>query len=77
MNKQFLYVDYEKTKIDDKEFIVVYVLEFYSKQVFKIYKLFNTDLVEELNVLDKFENINDKVCIAIKRNGKISLDIKL
>lgn len=77
MNKQFLYVDYDKTKIDDKEFIVVYVLEFYSKKVFKIYKLFNTDLVEELDSFETFNNINDYVGFVIKRDGKISLDIKL
>lgn len=77
MNNQFLYLDYEKRRINDKEFIVINVLEFYRKQVFKIYKIFDTNLVAKLNTFDTYENINDYICFAIKRDGKISLDIKL
>ena len=77
MNNQFLFIDYEKRNIDGKEFLVIYVLEFYKKQVFKIYKISDNNLISKLNTFEKFDNINDYVCFAIKRDGKISLDIKL
>ena len=30
MNNQFLFVDYEKKNIEGKEFLVIYLLEFYN-----------------------------------------------
>lgn len=77
MNNQFLFIDYEKRNIEGKEFLVIYVLEFYKKQVFKIYKISDNNLISKLNTLEKFDNINDYVGFVIKRDGKISLDIKL
>lgn len=77
MNNQFLFVDYEKKNIEGKEFLVIYVLEFYRKQVFKIYKISDNNLISKLNTFEKFDNINDYLGFAIKRDGKISLDIKL
>lgn len=77
MNNQFLFIDYEKKNIEGKEFLVIYVLEFYRKQVFKIYKIFDNNLISKLNTFEKFDNINDYLGFAIKRDGKISLDIKL
>lgn len=82
-NNFFIYLDYEQKTIGDKDFIVIYVLEFYKKQVFKIYKKHNDDLINKLELLDKldkfvgYQNINDNICFDIKRDGKISLDIKL
>lgn len=77
MNNQFLFVDYEKRNIEGKEFLVIFVLEFYRKQVFRIYKIADNNLIAKVNLFEKFENINDYVGFAIKRDGKISLDIKL
>lgn len=77
MNNQFLFVDYEKRNIEGKEFLVIYILEFYRKQVFKIYKISDNNLIGKLNTLSKFDNINDFVDFVIKRDGKIALDIKL
>lgn len=77
MNNQFLFVDYEKKKIEGKEFLVIYILEFYKKQVFKIYKICDDNLVAKLTTLSKFDNINDYVDFVIKRDGKIALDINL
>ncbi len=77
MNNQFCYIDYEKRNIEGKEFLVIYVLEFYKKQVFKIYKLADNNFISKLDTFEKFDNINDFITFAIKRDGKISLDIKL
>lgn len=75
MSNQFLYVDTEKRNIENKEFLVIYVLEFYKKRVFKIYKLYNSNLSAKLATLEKFDNINDYISFAIKGDGRISLDI--
>ena len=77
MNNQFCFIDYEKRNIEGRDFVVIYVLEFYKKQIFKIFKLFDNDLITKLNTFDKFDNINDYITFAIKRDSKISLDIKL
>lgn len=77
MNNQFLFIDYEKRNIEGKEFLIIYILEFYKKQVFRIYKIADNNLISKLNTFEKFDNINDYVGFAIKRDGKISLDIKL
>lgn len=77
MNNQFLFLDYEKRRINDKEFIVIDVLEFSKKQIFRIYKSFDTNLVAKLDNFKNFENFNNYITFAIKRDGKISLDIKL
>lgn len=77
MNNQFLFVDYEKRNIEGKEFLVIYILEFYKKQVFRIYKIADNNLIAKLTTFSKFDNINDYVDFVIKRDGKISLDINL
>lgn len=77
MNNQFCFIDYEKRNIEGKEFIVIYVLEFYKKQIFKIFKLADNNLISKLDTFEKFDNINDFITFAIKRDSKISLDIKL
>lgn len=77
MEKQFLYLDYETRNIEGKDFIVICVLEYYRKQVYRIYKLKNADIIKKLDNFKHFDNINNLVDFVIKRDGKISLDIKL
>lgn len=77
MNNQFLFVDYEIRNIEGRDFIVIYILEFYKKQVFRIYKMADNNLISKLSTFEKFDNINDYLGVVIKRDGKISLDIKL
>lgn len=77
MNNQFLFLDYEKRNIEGKEFIVIYILEFNKKQVFRIYKVFDDNISKKLATFKRFENIKDYIDFVIKRDNKISLDIKL
>ena len=77
MDNQFLFIAYEKRNIGGKEFLAIYVLEFLRKKVYTIYKVSNDNLISKLNTFDKLDNINDYVGFVIKRDGKISLDIKL
>lgn len=76
MKYQFLFIDCEKKKIEEKDFLVIYILEFNKKQLFKIYKKFDTNLSNKINNLKRFDNMNDHVDFVIKRDNKISLDIK-
>ena len=77
MNNQFSFLDYKKRNIEGKEFLVIYVFEFNTKQVLKIYKISDDNLISKLDTFAKFENINYYLDFVIKRDGKISLDIKL
>ena len=77
MNNQFLFINFEKKTIGGKEFLAINVLEYFRKKVYTIYKTSNDDLISKLNTFDKLDNINDYVGFVIKRDGKISLDIKL
>ena len=77
MESQFLYLDYQATKIDSKDFLCIYILEFNKHQVFRIYKPYSQDLVSKLITFEKFDNINEFITFVIKRDGKISLNIKL
>ena len=76
MNNQFLFLDYEKKFIQGKDFICINILEFTTHQVFKIFKPYDDSLVQKLITLEKFDNINDFITYVIKRDGKISLNIK-
>lgn len=77
MNKNFLFLDYYTKNIQDKEFVVIYVLEFYSKKVFKIYKLKQTNLIQKLETFEKFDNLNDYIDFTIKSNNTLALNINL
>lgn len=77
MKNHFLFLDTENRNIEGKNFCVIYILEFYKKQVFKIYKLYDPNTEKKLATFKKFDNINEYVDFVIKRDGKISLDIKL
>lgn len=75
---KFYYLGCDTTKIENNDFIKIYVLDLENKFVHSIYKLnSNKNLVEKLSSIKVFDNITNFVTFAIKRNGKISLDIKL
>lgn len=77
MDKDFLFLDYSTTNIEGKDFIVIYVLEFYKHQVFKIYKPKTKEIFSKLEELQPFDNINSLIDYVIKSNNKITLNINL
>lgn len=77
MNDTFIYIDCEVSNIQGKKFICIYVLDFEKKVIFKIFKPYNDELKKFLEELHYFDNINSNLNFAIKRDGKIALDIKI
>lgn len=76
MNK-FLYLDTELCNIQEKQYLRIYLLELEKKIVFKIYKPYTKDLAEKIKDLKQFTNLSQNVFFAIKRDGKLSLDINI
>lgn len=77
MDRKFFYIDYSTTNIEGKDFICIYVLDYYNKQVFRIFKNKSTELISKLNNFKLFNDVTSLINFVIKRNNKISLDIKL
>lgn len=77
MNNEFFLVDYDVQTIQGKKFLCVYVLELNHHTIFRIFKQHTDALEEQFGDLDIFCDITSKVDFVIKRDGKISLDIKL
>ena len=76
MNR-FFFLDYDIQAIEKRNYICIYVLEYNKKCIFKIFKKLDTELKEKLDNLNVFEDISDIIVFAIKRNGKLSLDINI
>lgn len=77
MEKQFLFIDYETRNIEGRDFVVIYLLEINKKQVFKIYKIQNGQLIGKIDNFKRFQDITNLIDFVIKRDNKISLDIKI
>lgn len=73
----FNYIDYDVQDIQGKKFICIYVLDFEKRIIFKIFKPYNDKLKEFLEDLNLFECLNTNLTFVIKRDGKITLDIKI
>ena len=77
MSKQFLFIDYETRTIEGKDFVVIFLLECNRKQLFRIYKIKEGNIISKLDNLKKFQDITSLIDFVIKRDNKIALDIKL
>ena len=76
MNK-FIFIDYDEQTIQNKRFLCIYVLDFKTKTVFRIFKPYTDDLYDKYAELESFSDITHYINFVIKRDGKISLDISL
>ena len=76
MSKDFLFLSYELKSIEGRDFVCVYILEFHSKHVFSIYKLSNKEFINHLSTLKKLDNVNTLINYNIKKDGRLSLDIR-
>ena len=74
---KFIYLSNEGKVIDGKNYVRVSVLENTTRQVFDIYKLSNSNILEFLRNLKTYEDITQKIGFVIKRDKKISLDINI
>ena len=77
MEKHFLFVDYDTKNIEGKDFIIIYLLEYNKRQIFRIYKIKDTEIMKKIDNLKFATDVTDLIDYVIKRDGKISLNIKL
>lgn len=74
--EKFYYLSTTEKEIEGKNFIVIYVLAFKAKCVFRIYKLKDTNSMNLTKDLKIFDDISSRITYAIKSGGKVTLDIK-
>lgn len=72
----FYYVGQDVFNINDNHMIKVYILDLKNKIIHNIYKTYSKELEEKLKGIKLFDNITNSISFAIKRDGKITLDIK-
>lgn len=77
MNNDFNFLGYDVQKINNNQFFCIYVLNLSKKLIFKIYKKYAEEDMYLLDNISCFEDISDRISFVIKRDGKISLDIKI
>lgn len=77
MSDTFHYLGFDVQEIQNKKFICIYVLDIEKKVIFKLFKVYNEVLIEYLgNNFETFDDITTHLSFVIKRNGKVTLDIK-
>lgn len=77
MKDTFYFLESTDEKIENQQFLCIYVLDFDKHVVFRIFKKYTDDLYDKYAELGQFEDISEKITFAIKRDGKIALDINL
>lgn len=70
------YLGNQKRSIDGKDFYRIFILDLKNFQIFSFYKPVDTKVTAFLANRKLFENVSSLLTFAIKRNNKISFDIK-
>lgn len=77
MKDTFYFLECTDETIQKQKFLCFYVLNYEKHIVFRIFKKFTDELYNNAIEFSLFEDITDKISFAIKRDGKISLDIQI
>ena len=73
---ELYFVKSEVKKIEGKEYCKITLLDMQNVQLFNFYTLVNEKSYNFVKDCKTFSNVTDKICFVIKRNNKISFDIK-
>lgn len=73
----YYYIDCTDETIQKNKFKCFYVLNFDKHILFRIFKKYTNDLDDKIKEMGIFEDITNKISFAIKRDGKIALDINI
>lgn len=74
--EQFYFISAEKRSIEDKHYYCIYILDFINKQVFSFYHIADNKAKNFVEMHKQFDNISSALTFVVKRNNKISFDIK-
>ena len=77
MSDTFYFLECTEETIQKQKFICFYVLNFDKHIVFRIFKKYTDEMADKQAEFAMFEDITDRISFAIKRDGKIALDIKI
>ena len=73
---ELFFIKADKRSIEDKDYYRITILDKKNCQLFNFYKLVDTKSTSFVNSVKLFEEISQKLTFVIKRNNKISFDIK-
>lgn len=74
--ENIFYLNSNKRNIDGKDYYKINVLDLNNCQIFSFYKLVEPKSTNFINNHKTFDNVSNSLAFAIKRNNKISFDIK-
>lgn len=75
---EIVYIDYEIRNIQGKEYIAIHLYDLDKFAPIVIFKLKSDSLTDRLDTdYERFMGVSERITYDIKRNGKISLDIKI
>ena len=77
MKDNFYFLECTEETIQKQKFLCFYVLDFDKHIVFRIFKKYTDELQAKSDDLAMFEDISGDISFAIKRDGKIALDINI
>lgn len=74
--EDLFFLSSSKRKIQDNDYYKISILDLKNTQIFNIYKLVDNKSTQFVNSHKCFDNISEHLKFVIKRNNKISFDIK-
>lgn len=77
MSDTFHFLQCTDETIQKQKFLCFYVLDYEKHMVFRIFKKYTDEMYVKSTEFEVFEEITDKISFAIKRDGKIALDINI
>ena len=73
---ELFYIKADKRSFDGKDYYKITILDRVNCQLFNFYRLVDAKSTNFVTSLKIFEDISQKLTFVIKRNNKISFDIK-
>lgn len=74
--ENIFYLNSQKRNIEGKEYYKINLLDLNNTQLFAFYHIADTKANNFVNIHKTFDNVSNALTFAIKRNNKISFDIK-
>ena len=74
--ENIFYLNADKRHIEGSDYYKINILDLNNLQVFSFYKKIDTKSSNFVNMHKTFDNISSSLVFVIKRNNKISFDIK-
>lgn len=74
--ENIFYLNTQKRTIEGKEYYKINLLDLNNIQLFSFYRVVDVKSTNFVNIHKAFDNVSNALNFVIKRNNKISFDIK-